>query len=95
MDVEQKREVASEFDLHPETMKMSESGYEMMMQKMELDTSDSPESSEVEKETVHHELPEDPQPAKSKPWLIVAVVVSAFIILLFLLLIAGVFLYMR
>ncbi len=93
MDAEKKREVASEFDLQPETMHMSESGYEMMMQKMDLDTSDSPESQQDEDLSAAEEVTGDPTPATQSNRLLVAVAVSVLILFVLFFLILSVLLF--
>ncbi len=93
MDAEKKREVASEFDLQPETMHMSESGYEMMMQKMDLDTSESPDSQQDEDLSAAEEVTGDPTPATQSNRLLVAVAVTVLILLFLFFLVLGVLLF--
>jgi hypothetical protein len=93
MEIEEQRQVPAEFDQYQSTEKITRSGYEMMIKEMELDISESPPLKETDQEPKLQSVAENS--SKSNIWIIMIVAAALAFLIIGILVIAGVFFYMR
>jgi predicted nucleic acid-binding Zn ribbon protein len=94
MEIEVQRQTTTEFNLYDGTEKITRSAYNIMIKEMDLDISESPPMKETAPKPAPQIVAEKPPKSKTTLWIIIGVVAFVFL-MVFILVIAGVFFYMR